>query len=114
MRTPIKILLNTAPVDTEATVAGWLRTRRDSKGGFSFLELNDGSCFANLQIVAPGELPNYANEVQTGEGLARAMAEGLVYAMANPMVYALVYATAESMAPYCCAFSERCAGWLRR
>jgi asparaginyl-tRNA synthetase len=63
-RTPIKILLNTAPVDSEATVAGWLRTRRDSKGGFSFLELNDGSCFANLQIVAPGELPNYSDEVQ--------------------------------------------------
>ncbi|MCZ2340797.1 MAG: asparagine--tRNA ligase [Bacteroidales bacterium] len=38
---------------------GWVRTRRDSKGGFSFIELNDGSCQGNVQIVAPGELPNY-------------------------------------------------------
>ncbi|MEM1071044.1 MAG: asparagine--tRNA ligase [Planctomycetota bacterium] len=43
---------------------GWVRTRRDSKGGFSFIEINDGSCFGNLQIVAPGELANYADEVQ--------------------------------------------------
>lgn len=45
-------------------VRGWVRTRRDSKGGFSFLEVNDGSCFGNLQVVAPGELANYADEVQ--------------------------------------------------
>src|SRR5687767_5024003 len=38
---------------------GWVRTRRDSKGGFSFIELNDGSCQGNVQVVAPGELPNY-------------------------------------------------------
>ena len=30
---------------------GWVRTRRDSKGGFSFIELNDGSCFGNIQIA---------------------------------------------------------------
>jgi asparaginyl-tRNA synthetase len=45
------------------TVKGWVRTRRDSKGGFSFLTVNDGSCFDSIQIVAPGELPNYASEV---------------------------------------------------
>jgi asparaginyl-tRNA synthetase len=45
-------------------VRGWVRTRRDSKGGFSFIEVNDGSCMGNLQIVAPGELANYADEVQ--------------------------------------------------
>jgi asparaginyl-tRNA synthetase len=43
---------------------GWVRTRRDSKGGFSFLELNDGSSLANLQIVAATELPNYESEVK--------------------------------------------------
>ena len=32
-------------------IRGWVRTRRDSKGGFSFLEVNDGSCLANLQVV---------------------------------------------------------------
>ena len=47
-----------------ATVRGWIRTRRDSKGGFSFLEINDGSCLANLQIVADGSLANYDTEVK--------------------------------------------------
>lgn len=42
---------------------GWVRTRRDSKGGFSFLEINDGSCLANVQVVADGALPNYSSEV---------------------------------------------------
>jgi asparaginyl-tRNA synthetase len=51
-------------VDEAVEIRGWVRTRRDSKGGFSFLEINDGSSFGNLQIVAPGELPNYASEVQ--------------------------------------------------
>ncbi len=46
------------------TVAGWVRTRRDSKAGFSFIELNDGSCFANLQIVAGKDLANYDAEVR--------------------------------------------------
>ena len=44
-------------------VRGWVRTRRDSKGGFSFVELNDGSCFGNVQILAPGDLPNYDSTV---------------------------------------------------
>jgi asparaginyl-tRNA synthetase len=43
---------------------GWVRTRRDSKAGFSFLELNDGSCQGNLQIVAPAALANYESEVK--------------------------------------------------
>jgi asparaginyl-tRNA synthetase len=46
-------------------VRGWVRTRRDSKGGFSFIEINDGSCFGNLQIVADGSLPNYAADIAT-------------------------------------------------
>ncbi len=60
----IKDLLGSADVDREVTVGGWVRTRRDSKGGFSFIELNDGSCFGNLQIIADGALPNYADAVQ--------------------------------------------------
>lgn len=47
-----------------AVVQGWVRTRRDSKGGFSFLEVNDGSSQANLQVVAEGTLPNYESEVK--------------------------------------------------
>ena len=46
-------------VGTEVLVQGWVRTRRDSKAGFSFIHINDGSCFANLQLVADKDLPNY-------------------------------------------------------
>jgi len=43
---------------------GWVRTRRDSKAGFSFVELNDGSSFGNVQILVPSELPNYEAEIK--------------------------------------------------
>src|SRR5688572_25036149 len=45
-------------------IQGWLRTRRDSKGGFSFLEVNDGSSLASLQVIADGSLPNYESEIK--------------------------------------------------
>ena len=50
-------------------VTGWVRTRRDSKGGFSFIEVNDGSCLSNLQVIADESLSNYQDEIlklQTG------------------------------------------------
>src|SRR5437667_12873845 len=43
---------------------GWVRTRGDSKGGFSFLELNDGSSQGNVQVIADAKLPNYDGEVK--------------------------------------------------
>ncbi len=46
------------------TVEGWVRTRRDSKAGLSFIHLSDGSCFSPLQIVARAELENYASEIK--------------------------------------------------
>ena len=45
------------------TVKGWVRTRRDSKGGFSFVAVHDGSCFDAIQVVAPGTLANYQSEI---------------------------------------------------
>ncbi len=60
-------------VGRKVQVRGWVRTRRDSKGGFSFIELNDGSCLGNLQIVAPASLANYEGEVKklpTGASIA--------------------------------------------
>src|SRR5438094_372814 len=51
-------------VGKQAKVQGWVRTRRDSKGGFSFLELNDGSSQGNVQVVADGKLPNYETEIK--------------------------------------------------
>ena len=51
-------------IGREVTLQGWVRTRRDSKGGFSFIELNDGTCMANLQVIADGDLPNYESEIR--------------------------------------------------
>jgi len=51
-------------IGQSALLQGWIRTRRDSKGGFSFLELNDGSCLANIQVIADADLPNYAEQIQ--------------------------------------------------
>lgn len=59
----VHLLSGRVPVDSEVTVRGWVRTRRDSKGGFSFLAVSDGSCFDTIQVVCPAELPNYASEV---------------------------------------------------
>jgi asparaginyl-tRNA synthetase len=48
---------------TRVTVRGWVRTRRDSKAGLSFVNVSDGSCQDPIQVVAPAALPNYASEV---------------------------------------------------
>ncbi len=45
-------------------VQGWVRTRRDSKAGFSFIEINDGSCLGNIQLIADSSLANYENEIR--------------------------------------------------
>ena len=58
--TPIKDLLRSSAAISKIVAQGWVRTRRDSKD-FSFIELNDGSCLRNLQIIARSSLPNYAD-----------------------------------------------------
>ena len=50
-------------IDQTVTVRGWVKTRRDSKAGLSFISLHDGSCFAPIQIVASDSLSNYQNDV---------------------------------------------------
>src|SRR5437764_3296241 len=67
-------------IGRQVRLQGWIRTRRDSKGGFSFLELNDGSCQGNLQVVAPGELPNYESEIKKLPTGASVSVEGEVLA----------------------------------
>ena len=58
-----EILAGKAPQDTPVTTKGWVRTRRDSKAGISFVHLSDGSSFHPVQVVAPNTLPNYEGEV---------------------------------------------------
>ena len=56
-------ILRDQPVGRPVTISGWLRTRRDS-GGLSFLEVNDGSCLASLQVIADATLANYDGEIR--------------------------------------------------
>jgi asparaginyl-tRNA synthetase len=64
-RIEIKSILNGAvPIRAHVTVRGWVRTRRDSKAGLSFIHVHDGSCFDPLQVVAPADLPNYEREIK--------------------------------------------------
>jgi asparaginyl-tRNA synthetase len=59
-----ELLRGTVPAGETVTVKGWVRTRRDSKAGMSFINVHDGSGFAAIQVVAPRDLPNYEGEVQ--------------------------------------------------
>ena len=56
-------LAGNASLGSSITIKGWVRTRRDSKHGFSFLNIHDGSCLAPIQVVADAELANYAAEI---------------------------------------------------
>ena len=62
-------------VGKKVCLQGWVRTRRDSKG-FSFLEINDGSCFGNVQVIADGKLPNYQSEIMHLSAGASVSVEG--------------------------------------
>jgi len=57
------VLAGEAPPDAPVIIKGWVRTRRDSKAGISFVHLSDGSSFHPLQVVAPNTLANYTGEV---------------------------------------------------
>ncbi len=63
MKMRVRELLKDKPVGKIISVAGWVRTRRDT-GEFSFLEVNDGSCLNNIQIIANEDLGNYSNEIK--------------------------------------------------
>ncbi|GAA0346200.1 asparagine--tRNA ligase [Bowmanella denitrificans] len=59
----VEILKGQHQVGAEVVVKGWVRTRRDSKAGLSFIALHDGSCFDPIQVIALNNLENY-NDVQ--------------------------------------------------
>jgi asparaginyl-tRNA synthetase len=64
-RTRIIDVFSPEKIDASVAIGGWVRTRRDSKGGFSFIEVNDGSCLKSLQVIADQTLPNYEKDVLT-------------------------------------------------
>jgi len=59
-----ELLEGKVSANSQVTVKGWVRTRKDSKAGFSFINLHDGSCFNPIQIIAPSDLANYSSEIQ--------------------------------------------------
>lgn len=75
--TSIKTCLSykTAPAES-VMVQGWIKTRRDSKAGFSFIQLNDGSCFHSLQLVVPQTLSNYESDVLKANSGCSIQAQG--------------------------------------
>jgi asparaginyl-tRNA synthetase len=72
------ILAGSAPSDQPVTIKGWVKTRRDSKAGISFIALSDGSCFQPVQVVAPNTLANYASDVQRLTAGCAVEATGLI------------------------------------
>ncbi|MEI7377421.1 asparagine--tRNA ligase [Dickeya chrysanthemi] len=59
----VDVLQGRVAVDSDVTVRGWVRTRRDSKAGISFIAVYDGSCFDSLQAVVNNNLANYQSDV---------------------------------------------------
>ena len=74
------VLKGKVPAGTLVTIRGWVRTRRDSKAGLSFIHLHDGSCFDPLQVVAPNALPNYASDISRLTSGCSVIARGTVTA----------------------------------
>ena len=87
--TLIKYLLaSDAPVD-EVLVQGWVRTRRDAKT-FSFLEINDGSCLENLQVIVDASLPDFRQIEKANTGAAVAIAGKLVSSQGRGQAWEVV------------------------
>jgi asparaginyl-tRNA synthetase len=98
MRTLIKhILRATEPMD-RVTVKGWVRTRRDAKG-FSFLELNDGSCLANVQVVVDAATPGAEHLAQLTTGAAAVVEGSLVASPAQGQKWELKASRVELVGP---------------
>jgi asparaginyl-tRNA synthetase len=84
------------PIGTAVTVQGWVRTRRDSKAGLSFIHLHDGSCFDPIQVVAGGDLPNYESEVKRlGAGCAVVVTGRLVQSQGKGQAVEVTAGTVE-------------------
>ncbi|MEJ6701496.1 MAG: asparagine--tRNA ligase [Akkermansiaceae bacterium] len=77
MRTLIKHALHAEGAMDTITIKGWVRTRRDSKE-FSFLEMNDGTCLANIQCVADAGIPGYDDVTKMTTGSAVGITGNLV------------------------------------
>ena len=57
------LLAGQVTVESTVTVKGWVRSKRDSKAGISFIAVHDGTCFDTIQAVVPNDLENYETMV---------------------------------------------------
>lgn len=99
-RTKISILIKSDKSRDNVLIKGWIRTRRDSKG-FSFIEVNDGSCLKNIQVVADNSLCNYEDVKKLATGSAVAIIGNLEASMGAGQKWELRAETIEilSLAP---------------
>ena len=88
-RTKIVSLLAADKPEQEVLVKGWVRTRRDAKD-FSFIELNDGSCLKNIQIIANNNLANYDEVKKLTTGSSLAVTGALVESKGGSQKYEIV------------------------
>ena len=96
--TSVKDALQSSAPIAEVLVQGWVRTRRDSKD-FSFIELNDGSCLRNLQIIAKSTLPNYAAVQRLTTGAAIKVRGALVASQGKGQSWEVVADDLEIVGP---------------
>jgi asparaginyl-tRNA synthetase len=75
-----QVLGGSVAVGESVVIQGWVRTRRDSKAGLSFINVSDGSCFAPVQVVAPALLDNYESEIKRLSAGCAVRATGTVVA----------------------------------
>ena len=79
IKTSVKDALgNDELLNQEVELSGWVRSRRSSKGGFSFIHINDGSCFDNIQAVADEKLANYGDILELSSGFSVRLAGKVV------------------------------------
>jgi len=98
MRTLIKHILAATEPRENVTVQGWVRTRRDSKG-FSFMELNDGSCLANVQVVVDAGTPGADQLPHFNTGASACVIGNLVPSPAQGQKWELRATTVQLIGP---------------
>ena len=78
LKPKVREVLTSPQIGAEVVIQGWVRTKRESKAGVAFLEINDGSYFQNLQVVISNDLPNYATELAKLHAGASVFVRGVV------------------------------------
>lgn len=99
-RTKIVDLLNAQEPQERVLLKGWVRTRRDAKD-FSFIEVNDGSCLKNIQVIANNTLNNYEEVKKISTGSSVAITGSLVESQGGNQKFEVIAADVEiySIAP---------------